>query len=295
MSSELIKLTRDWSVVAGALLVAGPIAGAIADRLHSPTGLESASPLTSSGAVMGVLVGVAVVAIALGYGLLIGRLVHLRLGLICAGLVLTWPAWRFGTVAELLRDAGDGSPVSGLLIEGVLFAAMLSVGCAALVRWSRPVEQDALQEQPLKKSIPSEPSRPVDWAIGVGATMLAGLVAAWLLAQSPLQGQVYAAAVGAGVAGGAVGRSVAGRAPLLALLIGGFCLAVAGPIASQVGVSGDAMARLYAGQWPGIGLISPFDWLAGALVGVPLGEMWARSMVDRQVEPTARPRPIRSA
>ena len=295
MSSELIKLTRDWSVVAGALLVVGPIAGAIADRLISPSGLESASPLTSSGTLGGVMVGVAAVAIAIGYGLLVGRLVHVRLGLICAGLVLTWPAWRFGTVAALLRDAGDGSPVSRLLIEGVLFASILSVACISIIRWSRPVEQDALQEEPLKRNIPAEPARPTDWAIGAGSTVLAGAVVAWIVAQSPVQGQVYAAAVGAGVAGGAVGRSIAGRAPLLALLIGGFCLAVVGPLTSQLGVSGDVMARLYSGEWPGIGLISPFDWLAGVLAGVPLGEMWARSMVDRQAEPAARPRPIRPA
>jgi len=154
MSSELIKLTRDWSVVAGAVLIVGPIAGAIADRLHSPSGLASASPLTSSSAVMGVLVGVAVVAIALAYGLLVGRLVHLRLGLICAGLVLTWAAWRFGTVAALLRDAGDGSPVSSLIVEGLIFASILTVGCMLLLRWSRPVEEDALQDEPLKRSIP---------------------------------------------------------------------------------------------------------------------------------------------
>lgn len=295
MSSELIKLTRDWAVVAAALLVAGPIAGAVADGLRTSSGLESASPLTASSPVTGVLVGLVVVAIAIAYGVAVGRFVHLRLGLICAGLVLTWPAWRFGTVAALIRDAGDASPISGLVMEGAIFAAVLSVGCLAIVRWARPVEDDVLQDQPLKKVATTEPARPADWAIGGAAAALAGAAAAWLIAQSPLQGQVYAAAVAAGVAGGAVGRSVAGRAPILAILIGGLCLAVVGPLVSQMALSGDALTRLYAGQWPGLGLITPFDWLAGVLVGAPLGEMWARSMVDRQTEPAARLSAARSA
>jgi hypothetical protein len=291
MSSELIKLTRDWTAVAGAVLVVGPIAGSIAGRLQTETGLQDASPFTASSTVSGIVVGTLVLVIALCYGILVGRIAHARLGLICSGLVLTWAAWRFGTFAALIRDAGDASPVSRLAIEGGLFGALLAAGCAVLLLLSRSVSQDRLQTEPLKKPVPAAQARAQDWAISAAAVCLAGLFAAWLLARSPLQGQVFASAVGAGVVGAAVGRSVSMRAPMLAILIGGFSLALIGPLVGVYGVSGDALTRLYADQWPGLGLISPFDWLAGVLVGAPLGEMWAHSMVDRQTAPTPKPKP----
>ncbi len=291
MSSELIKLTRDWTAVAGGVLVVGPIAGSIAGRLETHSGLEQASPFTASSTVAGLVVGIVVLAIALGYGILVGRIANARLGLICSGLVLTWAAWRFGTVAALVRDAGDASPVTRMAIEGGVFGALLAAGCAVLLLLSRPVNEDRLLTEPLKKPVAAEQASPMDWAIAAAAVCLAGLFAAWLLARSPLQGQVFASAVGAGVIGAAVGRSVSLRAPMLAILVGGFCLALVGPVVAGYGITGDALARLYAGDWPGLGLISPFDWLAGVLVGAPLGEMWAHSMVDRQTAPTPKPKP----
>jgi len=291
MSSELIKLTRDWTAVAGAVLVVGPIAGSVAGQLQTHTGLEDASPFTASSTVSGIVVGILVLAIALGYGIAVGRIAHARLGLICTGLVLTWAAWRFGTVAALIRDAGDASPVTRLAIEGGVFGALLAAGCAVLLLLSRSVSQDRLQTEPLKNPVAVDQSTPMDWAIAAVAVCLAGLFAAWLLARSPLQGQVFASAVGAGVIGAAVGRSVSLRAPMLPILIGGFSLALVGQLVAGYGVSGDALVRLYAEEWPGLGLISPFDWLAGVLVGAPLGEMWAHSMVDRQTAPTPKPKP----
>lgn len=291
MSSELIKLARDWTAVAGAVLVVGPIVGSIAGRLQTPSGLEHASPFTASSVVSGVVVGILVVAIALGYGILVGRIAHARLGLICSGLVLTWAAWRFGTVAALLRDAGDDSPVMRLAVEGGVFGALLAAGSAILLMFTRSADQDPLETEPLKTPVPADQAKAQDWAISAVAVCIAGLFAAWLLARSPLQGQVFASAVGAGVVGAAVGRSVSIRAPMLAILIGGFAIALVGPLVARYGVSGDALARLYAGEWPGLGLISPFDWFAGIMVGAPLGEMWAHSMVDRQTAPTPRPKP----
>lgn len=295
MSSELIKISRDWSAVAGALLLAGPIAGSFADRLRTPTGLEDASPLTASSTGAGLLVGVLVVVVAVGYGLIVGRVAHARLALICTGLVLTWPAWRFGKVADLVRDAGDMSVVSKMILEGAIFGSIAVAGCLLVIRLSRSVEADAIDGEPLKVTAPKPESKPTDWALCAAATAIAGALAAWLLAQSPLQGQVYAAAVAAGVAGGAVGRSVASRAPMLAILIGGLSLAAIGPLAAQFLLSGDALTRLYAGEWPGLGLLTPFDWIAGVLVGAPLGEMWAHSMVDRQTGASPSGRPVQSA
>lgn len=279
MSSELIKTTRDWAVVAGALLVVGPLAGSLADVLRTESGLDGATPLTSSSPLFGIVVGLAVVAIAGAYGVLVGRIGHVRLGLICTGLVLAWPAWQFGRVSELIRDAGDLTPVSGFAIEGAIFAMACTLACLVVLKVARPVLPSAEPET----------SKPADWALACATASVGAALGAWLIAQSPLQGQVFAAAVAAGVAGGAAGRSVAVRAPMLPILVGGFLLALVGPLVAQFTVT-DPLATLYAGDWPGLGLLTPFDWLAGVLVGAPLGEMWANSMVDRQLAAKPSPR-----
>lgn len=281
MSSELIKVVRDWGVVGGALLVVGPIAGAFADSLRTVSGLEQATPLTAGSTINGVLVGLVVMAIAVGYGMLVGRIAHVRLGLICAGLVLTWPAWQFGRVAALVRDAGDLSPVADFIVEGALFGALAIGGALLILRFGRAVLPEAEPQS----------SAPRDWVLAAVGCAAAAALGAWLIAQSPLQGQVYAAAVAAGVAGGAAGRSLANHAPMLPILVGGCLLAVIGPLVAQFGVSGDPLARLFAGDWPGLGLLTPFDWLAGIFVGVPLGEMWANSMLDRQSGAAGAPTP----
>lgn len=276
----MIKTVRDWGIVGGALLVVGPIAGSIAATLHTESGLDQASPFTCSSLVPGVLVGVVVIAMAIGYGIVAGRIAHARLGVVGAGLVLTWPAWQFGRVADLVRDAGDLSPVRSFAIEGFVFGLACLVGVAIALRLSRPV----------LPTTESESGSPKDMVLATGAGVVGAALGAWLIAQSSLQGQVYAAAVAAGIACGAAGRSVANRAPMLPILAGGLLLAVIGPLTAQFGVSGDPLARLYAGDWPGLALLTPFDWFAGILVGAPLGEMWANSMIDRQAVQNPKPR-----
>ncbi|MFI4855354.1 MAG: hypothetical protein ACIAQF_10315 [Phycisphaerales bacterium JB065] len=280
MSSELIKTVRDWGIIGGALLVVGPIAGSIAGSLQTESGLDQASPLTSSSPVSGVLVGMIVIAIAIGYGVIAGRIAHARLGIVGAGLVLTWPAWQFGRVADLVRDAGGLAPIRGFMLEGVIFGVACFAGVAFVLRFSRPVMPTESPESGSAK----------DMVFATGASVIGAALGAWLIAQSSLQGQVYAAAVAAGIVGGAAGRSVANRAPMLPILAGGLLLAVIGPLTARFGVSVDPLGRLYAGDWPGLALLTPFDWFAGILVGAPLGEMWANSMIDRQSVQNPKPR-----
>lgn len=280
MSSELIKTIRDWGIVGGALLVVGPIAGRLADSLHTRSGLEDATPLTSSAPLSGVLIGIAVIVLAMAYGLMAGRIAHVRLGILSAGLVLTWPAWQFGRAADLIRDSGGLGPVTSFAIEGAVFGVLCLLGVVGLIRLSRPVT-------PMHEP---ESAAPKDMLFAIVAGAIGAALGAWLIAQSSLQGQVYAAAITAGVVGGAAARSVSSRAPMLSIIAGCMLLAVIGPMTALFGNSGDPLARLYAGEWPGLALLTPFDWFAGILIGVPLGEMWANSMIDRQSSPVPAPR-----
>ncbi len=276
MSSELIKTIRDWGIVGGALLVVGPLAGRLADTLHTRSGLEDATPLTSSSPLSGVVIGMLVLVLAIGYGLMAGRIAHVRLGIVSAGLVLTWPAWQFGRAADLIRDAGGLAPVTSFAIEGAVFGVVCLLGVVGLIRLSRPVTPMHGPE--------SAPPKDMLFAIVAGA--IGAALGAWLIAQSSLQGQVYAAAITAGVVGGAAARSVSSRAPMLPIIAGCMLLAVIGPMTALFGNSGDPLARLYSGEWPGLALLTPFDWFAGILIGAPLGEMWANSMIDRQSAPS---------
>lgn len=273
MSAELAKIIRDWSVVAGAVFVAAPLASSLARRLRTPSGLADASPLTSEGFGAGLLVGVLVLVIAIGYGIFVGRIAHVRLALICTGLALTMPAWRFGTVHDLVRDSGGSDVLSKLAVEGAIFGALAVLGCVLMLRLSKPVPEATTFESP----------RVQDWLIAPISALVCGAGAAWLVARSPLQGQAFAAAVAAGVAGGAIARSASFRAPMISILAGGLGLACLGPVVAGTRIGPDALSALHAGIWPALGYITPFDWIAGVLIGAPLGEMWAHSMVDRQV------------
>jgi hypothetical protein len=100
-------------------------------------------------------------------------------------------------------------------------------------------------------------------------------------------GQTLAAAVVAGITGTLVGRIVSHRAPLGSFLAGGLLLAAIGPAAGAI-IDGQALVeRVYAGTGFTLARIMPLDWIAGILIGVPVGASWAASMVQKHAPQTA--------
>ena len=116
-------------------------------------------------------------------------------------------------------------------------------------------------------------------AIGLAA----GALAAWLVAVTPLKGQDVMAAVAAGAAAAAAARLADIRVPLAPVAVPLAVLAVLGPVAGLVlSGSGDVVAASYQGALAPIAQITPLDWIAGALLGIPLGAGWAGSMIEKR-------------
>jgi hypothetical protein len=121
---------------------------------------------------------------------------------------------------------------------------------------------------------------------GFAACLAAAGVVAWIFAPDSLKGQTFAAAAFAGLFG-AVAMKMAARHYVTPLVV--FCvvgvLACAGPAVAAVYYgSGSGIVRpVYSGAIGGVlplARILPLDWLAGALVGVPIGLSWGGAMTE---------------
>lgn len=292
-----------WTIYFAALLVVGPLAGSLTAALRTPTGSTEATALVSSSPILGLGAAVAAVVLAGLVGLVAVRLVNVHSGMTAAGLVLAWATWRTGTVDELIRAARSDAPLVRLAFEGGIFGILGVALAALLVAAARPSDPEAPAEPPPRKGMKPRPPAAdaslrerlrrafprAEAAAGIGAGLLAGAAAAWLIAQEPLKGQALAAAVVGGVAAGVVGRLVDSRTPILGFFIAMATLAIAGPITGMlIAPRGGAFAAVNTGTLFPLAVPLPLDWIAGALLGIPLGAAWAASMVEKSEGQTAR-------
>lgn len=262
-----------WYIVC--LVVLGPIAGALAALPEGPDG-SAGTALASRAPVEGVLGLMGGLALAACAGAASGRMVGQRAAMSCAGLIVLWMAARTASVSGLVRASGHG-PWPWLVAEGAVVAAGLAVvGVAiALATRRRPAQADGPED---------EHGVSLAWrsAPAVAAAGVAGGVVGAAIAVTPLKGQAIAAAVLAAVAAAMVVRLVDRRTPALGAVLAVGVLAIASPAALLASVApGDALAATYAGDLPSLGLLTPLDWAAGALLGVPVGLAWAGSIQRR--------------
>jgi hypothetical protein len=121
------------------------------------------------------------------------------------------------------------------------------------------------------------------------AALIAAALVTWLVAVEPLKGQTIAACMIAGVAAGGFSRAASPRDGALTpvpALIAMALLAAAGPLSALVVTgSSNVVSAAIGHKLFALAMPMPFDWLAGAFWGVPLGLSWAESMVEKQAAP----------
>jgi hypothetical protein len=247
--------------------------------LRGPDGGLAATPLVSAAPASGIVAGLIAAAIALGVGLFAAKFLGLGPGMTAAGLVLAWAAWKTGTVEGLVRSAQSSQPLKVLALEGLLFGLVAVVITAALGFFAkRDAHHDHAHAGTSKYTVAMGPA--------IGAALVAGAVVAWLLAVSPLKGQAIAAAIAAATIASAAARLVDFKAPMPALIIPVVALAILGPL-TGVAMAGHAgvVTRVYDGSLFPIANITPLDWIAGGLLGIPLGVAWAGSMIEKHGTP----------
>lgn len=259
-----------WIVLAVAALVAGPIAGRLVGMSHAADGAVNATALISESPAISIALYAAAFLIAGAVGVAGARFTTAGVALASTGIVLAWVAWRTARVEEVLRLTHSPSVFRTLAIEGLLLG-VIGVAVAAMIvkvaRKSAKEESDGLFSG--------------HTLAGVGAGVLAGAIVGWAIARSDASGQAFAAAIGSGIAAATIGRIVSMRTPIVAFVVVGAILAVGGPALGAVMNGSDAVRAAYAGSLVPLARLMPIDWIAGVLIGVPIGASWAAAMVHK--------------
>ncbi len=271
-----------WGLMLAAVFAVGPVAYMLVGTLSGADGGRGHTTLVSQTPAMGLLRGLLAVLLCCGFGLLVRRLVTPRWAYFCAGLALAWAAYGTGTLTEVLRAEPGDKTLWMLAVE----ALVLGLPVAAFA-WL------ALPHSPLAKP-PAWSNRakpglgdPQPVVVGTVAFLIAiagAVVGAWLMAQHLMKGQTIAAAMVGGLIGAMAGHIAAPTAPPWAFVAGIVAVAVAGPaVATFVEKSGPDLlqASFTASVIPPLRVL-PLDWLAGGLIGVPLGLAFAAGFVDKK-------------
>lgn len=261
-----------WISLAVAVLLLGPVAGNLTGRVRGTDGGPKATALLCEAPAKGVAVAAATLALAAVAGVLGGRLAGPRTGLFSAGLVVAWGAFETARLDTIIRRTHSLSSLWTLAMEGALLAALGIAAALVILKTSKRERGTEYGVSPFSK----------DSLTGAVVAIVVGAVAAILVARTSKDvGQALGAAIAAGVAGTLVGRVVAHHAPIGVFVVAGMLLAMVGP-ASGAFVNGTSIVeRVYAGNEFALARMMPMDWIAGILLGVPVGASWAASMVDK--------------
>jgi hypothetical protein len=274
-----------WALFFVSALVLGPLAGSMTASLRAADGGRHASLLVNDSMVMGVLVGLGVFALALVAGVGAARVAGVRHGFLCAGLTLAWAAWGTGQVDRILHRTLSASTMYTLSAEGLLVGA-LSVGLGAvIILLAQQPKPDPSLAPPTSHHHAAETRTLFDKAtpMALGASLLAGAIIAWLVAQDTLKGQTFAAAAFAGMFGATAGRLAAPTSSSLTFIAAIALLGIASPAIATFmhpAAMGPTRAALAGTLFP-LARPLPLDWAAGAFVGIPLGLSWATSLVEK--------------
>ena len=285
----MIHSALRWLIPLAALFVLGPIAGSLTASLRAGDGGPETTLLVSAAPMRGVIVGVAVLAIAGVAGVVGGRLIGNRSGLFYGGLVLAWAAWGTGRIDAIIGRTQSASTLYTVALEGVL-VGVLGVALAALIMMVPTIAQPkpAAGAGDHHHHLPPEPRGFGDKALplAVLAALVACGVAVFLIAQDSLKGQTFAAAAIGGVFAAAAGR-VASQHVSCVVFFGAFAILMAASRAAALfvhyGSAGVTRAEL-DNELFRLARPLPLDYLAGAFIGIPIGLSWAGSMIERHHE-----------
>lgn len=287
-SARMAKAAARWVLFVGAVFAVGPLAFLLVGTLHAPDGSRGSTPIISQDPFMGMARAVLAVALCCGYGLLVRRLVSARWAYLCAGLALAWAAYGTGTLPDVLRAAPSDQTLWLLALEGLILGLPV-IGFAWLVM---PHSHHAPVPEGRHKLGLRDPQPVVTGTLAFVIAIVGACVGVWLIAQNLLKGQtIAAAAVGALIAAMA-GHLAAPSAPPWAFVAGVVTVAFSAPVVAIM-IERSALDILQGTHTMRVLIpLRPMqlDWMAGALIGTPIGLAWAGSFVDPKLAASGAPR-----
>ncbi len=263
-------------------MIAGSVVGA--DGTHHTTFLTGAS--IGSGALALALV----LGLSLVMGVVIGRVVDRREGMLNIAFVFGWVAWTSGRLGEVYRVTPESGTLLKLGIEGAVISVGVLVALMAMTGAKRADDRDDVSRfDPafVRRSMMQVPG----WG-ALGAAVVGALVFSWLFGQTDLPGQSVGVGFGAGIAAGALGALVANtmrgaeekdaQTAFAPIMIGVMLCSVLGvAIGLVVPGAGGLLKGVVHGDLPGYLIVSPMAWSMGALLGVPIGHSWVEHSVHQ--------------
>lgn len=273
MNSHIRTASVRWALKLGAALLVGPVVAGMLSGLTAPDGGSGHTLLVSEAPVMGLILGVAAVVLAGIYGFITLKLSTLRLAIFNMGVILAWAAAAEGRLNAIARHTSDAGVMNRLGIEALILSIVAVAFVWLLIRFGG---KHAAEERALKADsrIPA----------AMATVLLAGGAAAFIMARTDAFGQTLGAAIAAGIAGITLARIVAHTCPLIHLVVAACALAVVSPVAAGVLSGNEFRAAVYSGEILALGRIMPFDWIAGLLIGAPVGTLWAHSFTEKHAE-----------
>jgi hypothetical protein len=290
----MVKTAIRWTFILAVLLAAGPAAGWLARTIHDTEGGHACTLLLSDAPARSAFIGLGVAVVAVAVGGIGARLFSLGTGAACAGSLFLWASWYLGTVESAIRTSGDRTNLILLAVEGLALtigAAVVGHVCGMAAASKHPVDPE--RPAPSGAAGMLIGAAPAGVLVGqalpaILAGAIAAAVAANLVAVNGLKGQALFAAIIAGIASGWLASSVAASgkitlrvaAPMLAMIVP----AVIGPIVAKLLHGSHLVELMYADKLLPLARISPMDWAAGSLLGVPVGVAWSGVVLDVRAE-----------
>lgn len=267
-----------WTFSILAIFLVGPLLALLVNSMRAVDGSHDLSLLISSSPAKGLLIGSCIILAAGIFGVVASKFVTRGTGMTSAGLIVVWSAWQLGTVDQIVRSNPE-NPLMKLAIEGLV------VGLVAVVVAGFIDIMAKGSKEKLKNALAMPDSA---FFASIVAGVLVGGIVAWFVGYQTLKGQaLFAAFIGSIGAGAA--------AQLTAMLLGkdprsltGFLsiavLAAAAPIVAMYWHGGGLQAAVRAGPNGFFGAAVPvsLDWVVGMLLGVPVGQAWGASMLEKR-------------
>lgn len=284
------KVLLRWLLPTLALLVFGPLIAWPVGLLRDGIGSADASLFLSNAPMLGVLAVALLIVVAGGGGAVTARLTAPGTGRTFVGLCAAWAMLRTGDSWDMLMAHGGGVVVPWT-IEAIVVAGASVVLMVMLMLGGGSHDRGRLVEDFRAAMLGGKA------ATGILIGVVAGGIAAWLVAMDGGRGQALMGGVFGGVLA-AVGVQLAAqdlspdRARLrawAAVLV----LMVLSPLSLLVLPGAGAIADgARAGTLVGPGLVTPLAWVVGIFLGVPTGLSWVGSVAEKahakQVSVTGR-------
>ena len=277
-------LVRNVSIFAGVILCGG-VCVLAAGYLTSPRGAAGPTVVQSHSLPSAILAVVICVGIATLIAGVVGRLSNAAVGMFVLGTGLFVLASRLTTVVELaFGNATVSSRTIMLLLalEALLWASLCLISTLVIFRISGPFRD--VEPGPWG-SIP----HPL-WSSAALKSAAAGVVvlpAVWLIAQSPMKGQMIGATLIGSMAAGLAGRLLVPNVQPVLLFISPIVFGAVGYLIAAVMLRTPLDVAYVARELPKLAKPMPIDYAAGALWGVSWGLGWARSFLHHEEQAPA--------